>query len=106
MPNRLWLLFLANASVLITHQINAVYWHEWELLLIPGGNQVNGLLNIPIIGWSMYTHSLVVTNMKTDMPLYKLLAWLGLLTDRLRRSRLDLLQPFEGCTADDHIGWV
>lgn len=54
----------------------------------------------------MYTHSLVITNMKTGMPFYKLLAWLGLLTGRLRGSLLDLLQSFEGCTADDTIGWV
>ena len=37
-------LFLLNATVLITHQIDAAFWHEWELFHIPGGNQVNLLV--------------------------------------------------------------
>ncbi|MBL5978554.1 hypothetical protein JAO85_14815 [Comamonas sp. NyZ500] len=80
MQDRLRLLFLVNATILITHQIDAAYWHEWELFLIPGGNQINLLLNIPIIGLVMYSHSRVVANMKTGLPFYKLLACLGLLT--------------------------
>lgn len=24
-------LYLANATVLITHEIDSAYWHEWEL---------------------------------------------------------------------------
>ena len=80
MQDRLRLLFLANATILITHQIDAAYWHEWELFLIPGGNQINLLLNIPIIGLVMYSHSRVVSNMKTGLPFYKFLACLGLLT--------------------------
>ena len=76
---RHWL-FLANATVLITHQIDAAYWHEWELFLIPGGNQVNLLLNIPIIALVMYAHSRVVSNLHTGVAFYKLLAALGFLT--------------------------
>ena len=26
-------LFLANALVLIAHQIEAAYWHEWDMVL-------------------------------------------------------------------------
>jgi multidrug transporter EmrE-like cation transporter len=77
---RLRWLFLANATVLVTHQIDAGYWHEWELFLIPGGNQVNLLLNIPIIALVMYSHSRVVSNIHTGLAFYKLLAALGFLT--------------------------
>lgn len=42
-------LYLANATILITHQIDAAYWHEWDLFGIPGGIQLNLLLNIPLI---------------------------------------------------------
>ncbi|MCU6500248.1 hypothetical protein LPN04_20855 [Rugamonas sp. A1-17] len=42
-------IFWLNAAVLATHQIDAAYWHEWELFRIPGGNQINLLLNLPII---------------------------------------------------------
>lgn len=78
--SRLRWLFLANATVLITHQIDAAYWHEWELFFIPGGNQVNLLLNIPIIALVMYSHSRVISNIYTGLAFYKLLAALGFLT--------------------------
>lgn len=42
-------LYLVNATVLITHQIDAAYWHEWDLFRIPGGIQLNLLLNIPLV---------------------------------------------------------
>ena len=77
---RLRWLFLANATVLVTHQIDAAYWHEWELFHIPGGNQVNLILNIPIIALVMYSHSRVVSNIHTGLGFYKLLAALGFLT--------------------------
>jgi hypothetical protein len=78
--SRLRWLFLANATVLVTHQIDAAYWHEWELFFIPGGNQVNLLLNIPIIALVMYSHSRVVADIQTGLAFYKLLAALGFLT--------------------------
>ena len=42
-------LFLANALVLIAHQIEAAYWHEWDMFFLPGGVQLFVLLNIPIL---------------------------------------------------------
>jgi hypothetical protein len=39
------LLFL-NISLLITHQIDAAYWHEWEMFKMPGGIQVYNLINL------------------------------------------------------------
>ena len=42
-------LYLANATILITHQIDAAYWHEWDLFGMPGGIQLNLLLNIPLV---------------------------------------------------------
>jgi hypothetical protein len=41
--------YLANATILITHQIDAAYWHEWDLFGMPGGIQLNLLLNIPLV---------------------------------------------------------
>jgi hypothetical protein len=78
--SRLQWLFLANATVLITHQIDAAFWHEWELFRIPGGNQMNLLLNIPIIALVLYAHSRVVANVHAGVFFYKLLAALGFLT--------------------------
>lgn len=78
--SRLQWLFLANATVLITHQIDAAFWHEWELFRIPGGNQMNLLLNIPIIALVLFAHHRVVANVHTGLFFYKLLAALGFLT--------------------------
>jgi hypothetical protein len=42
-------LYLANATVLLAHQVDAAYWREWELFALPGGIQLFVLLNLPII---------------------------------------------------------
>jgi len=42
-------LYLANATVLLTHQMDAAYWHEWELFGLPGGLQLYLLMNLPIV---------------------------------------------------------
>jgi len=77
---RLQTLFLINATVLITHQIDAAYWHEWELFHLPGGNQLNLLLNLPIIALVLYAQGRVAINKKASVFYYKLIAFLGFLT--------------------------
>lgn len=42
-------LYLVNAAILITHQIDAAYWHEWDLFGMPGGIQLNLLLNVLLV---------------------------------------------------------
>jgi hypothetical protein len=42
-------LYLANATVLLTHQIDAAYWHEWELFGLPGGAPLFVLTNLPMV---------------------------------------------------------
>ena len=42
-------LYVANATVLLAHQIDAAYWEEWTLFRLPGGVQLFVLLNVPII---------------------------------------------------------
>lgn len=44
-PDLPQILFLLNSTVLFTHQIDAAYWHEWNLFHLPGGNQLNLILN-------------------------------------------------------------
>lgn len=47
-------LFLANATVLLTHQIDAAYWHEWRLFALPGGIGLFLILNLPIVFAVLY----------------------------------------------------
>ncbi len=54
-------LYLANASVLLTHQIDAAYWHEWELFGLPGGAPLFVLTNVPmvfLVVWGAYALAL------------------------------------------------
>jgi hypothetical protein len=30
-------IIVLNLTLLITHQIDAAYWHEWEMFALPGG---------------------------------------------------------------------
>ncbi len=76
----LFRVFLLNATVLITHQIDAAYWHEWNLFRIPGGNQVNLLLNLPIIALVLLAFAEVVRNGRRQRQAHGLLIFLGLLT--------------------------
>ena len=74
------LLCLLNITVLLVHQIDAAYWHEWEMFKIPGGNQVNLLLNLPIV--ALVLHACVrVASLAPDAPRWAaLVAGLGGLT--------------------------
>jgi hypothetical protein len=55
-------LYLLNAAVLITHEIDSAYWHEWELFGIPGGIQVFLGLNLLMVIVIFYGHQALVLN--------------------------------------------
>jgi hypothetical protein len=42
-------LYLANAVVLLVHQMDAAYWQEWQLFHLPGGLPLYLALNLPIV---------------------------------------------------------
>jgi hypothetical protein len=73
-------LALANATVLLVHQIDAAFWHEWELFRIPGGNQVNLALNLPIVALVLYAVTRAAVDSPTGLRWAGLIAGLGLLT--------------------------
>ncbi len=41
-------LLFANIALLITHQIDAAYWHEWEMFHLPGGIQLYNVINLAL----------------------------------------------------------
>ena len=73
-------LFLLNSTVLLTHQIDAAYWHEWNLFHLPGGNQLNLILNLPIIALVLLAFLQVATHSPQQRLCHQFLAGLGLLT--------------------------
>ena len=73
-------LFLLNSTVLLTHQIDAAYWNEWNLFHLPGGNQLNLILNLPIIALVLLAFLQVATHSPRQRLCHQFLAGLGLLT--------------------------
>ena len=45
----LFWIYLANAVLLITHEIDSAYWKEWELFKLPGGSTGFVLLHLPLV---------------------------------------------------------
>ncbi|REH37964.1 hypothetical protein DFR26_1750 [Paraperlucidibaca baekdonensis] len=82
MSSRQWLevIFLLNATVLCVHQIDAAFWHEWNMFKIPGGNQINLLLNLPIIASVFMAFRHVVKQSQRMYLAHIYLVALGLLT--------------------------
>ena len=45
----LFWLYLVNAVLLITHEIDSAFWKEWELFKLPGGSVGFVLLHLPLV---------------------------------------------------------
>ena len=45
----LFWLYLVNAVLLTTHEIDSAYWKEWELFKLPGGSTGFLLLHLPLV---------------------------------------------------------
>ncbi len=45
----LFWLYIVNAVLLITHEIDSAYWKEWELFKLPGGSAGFMLLHLPLV---------------------------------------------------------
>lgn len=54
MYDLLFWLYLANAVLLINHEIDSAYWKEWELFGLPGGITVFLLLHFPLLFIVLY----------------------------------------------------
>ena len=49
MSDALRWVYLANAVLLILHEIDSAYWREWELFRIPGGIALFLALHVPLL---------------------------------------------------------
>jgi len=54
MYQALFWLYIVNAVLLIIHEMDSVYWKEWELFKLPGG--INGflLIHLPLLFIILY----------------------------------------------------
>lgn len=53
-------LYLLNAALLATHEIDSAYWHEWELFHLPGGVALFLIVNFVLLWIVIFGFSRVV----------------------------------------------
>jgi hypothetical protein len=56
MPPLLPWVYLLNAALLITHEIDSAFWREWELFGLPGGIQLFLALNLALVLILLHGH--------------------------------------------------
>lgn len=49
----LWV-YIVNAVLLINHEIDSAYWHEWELFKLPGGITGFLVVHLPLLFLLLY----------------------------------------------------
>lgn len=76
-PIIMWL-YLLNAAVLITHEIDSAYWHEWELFGMPGGIQLFLVLNLLLVMLVLYGYQTLVQGRASGLVFSWLLVAVGL----------------------------
>lgn len=72
--------YFLTLCLLVLHQIDAAYWHEWEMFYLPGGVQgylAFNIIAIPILLWG-YKHVVLLSDKAVLFA--KICASLGLLT--------------------------
>jgi len=62
MATVLFWIYLINAVLLITHEIDSAYWEEWKLFGIPGGITTFLLLHLPLLFFVLYGLILIYEN--------------------------------------------
>jgi hypothetical protein len=70
--------YLANAVLVITHEIDSAYWKEWELFRLPGGRAGFLLVHLPLVAAILYGQVLIHDRAFAGLVLSLLLAAGGL----------------------------
>lgn len=73
-------IYIVTLTLLVTHQIDAAYWKEWEIFLIPGGIQFFDIFNLAIIPLLLVGFKSVVLKKISGYYYSCFLSSLGLLT--------------------------
>lgn len=98
MADGLFWLYLTNAVLLITHEIDSAYWKEWELFELPGGVTGFLLLHIPLLLFILYGLTLVSAHSRWGLVFSLALSLGGLFAFSihsyfLRKGREEFNQP-------------
>lgn len=98
MSDLLFWLYLANAVLLINHEIDSAYWKEWDLFRLPGGIAGFLLLHFPLLFFILYGLTLVSRQSPAGLIFSLLLCFGGLFAFSihayfLKKGRMEFNQP-------------
>jgi hypothetical protein len=93
----LWI-YIINATLLINHEIDSAYWHEWELFKLPGGVAGFLLMHFPLLLLVLYGLVLVAQGTLAGLTISLILSLSGLFafsihTYFIRRGRDEFNTP-------------
>ena len=94
----LFWIYLVNAVLIINHEIDSAYWHEWELFHLPGSITGFLLLHFPLLFVVLYGLVLVFQQTAAGLILSLVLSLGGLFaftihTYFIRRGREEFKGP-------------
>jgi hypothetical protein len=86
-------LYLLNLTLLVTHEIDSAYWHEWEMFHLPGGIQLFLILHLFLLAIFFYGLIQVAQSARYAKVFSYLLAGVGLFAFAIHMAFLVLGYP-------------
>ncbi len=71
-------LYVANASLLIVHEIDSAYWREWEMLGLPGGEPGFLVAHVVLAAFVVWGYGRLAEGARAGLVLSFALATAGL----------------------------
>jgi hypothetical protein len=78
MNDFLFWLYLVNAVLLITHEIDSAYQKEWELFRLPGGAAGFLVLHVPLVAVVLYGFYLVIQDTNAGLVISLIVSLAGI----------------------------
>jgi hypothetical protein len=73
-------LYALNAALLVAHEIDSAYWHEWELFRLGGGVGAFVLLHVPLVLLVLWGFERLLAGARAGLLMSAVLGLSGLAT--------------------------
>ena len=99
-------IYIINATLLITHEIDSAYWKEWNLFKIPGGVNSFLILHLPIIGLVLLGLVLIALDSPAGIYISWILALSGIFAFGIHSYYLEKGHPEFRTTISQALLWA
>ena len=86
-------LYVANAALLLVHEIDSAYWREWDLLGLPGGEEGFLVVHLPLAALVVWGYGRLVEGARAGALVALLLAGAGLAAAAIHAALLAAGHP-------------